>query len=152
VQRLGSGRRFGQRVVDLVEDQVGALVQAAARVGERQPAGRAVHQCRAEAPFELFQRAGEGGLADPEDGRGGADGAFVADGGQDITDPDRVAAMYRAVGPLDAVVCAAGHVPFKPVTELTPGDYLAAFHGKVLSQIDLVRQGITHVAERVRSR
>ncbi|MEU4160740.1 short chain dehydrogenase [Actinoplanes sp. NPDC026670] len=66
----------------------------------------------------------------------------------DITDPAQVTALYRAAGRLDAVVGAAGHVPFKPVTEMASEDYLAAFHGKVLSQIELVRQGLAHVAER----
>ncbi|MFF4357434.1 short chain dehydrogenase [Streptomyces sp. NPDC001604] len=66
----------------------------------------------------------------------------------DITDPAQVTELYERVGRVDAVVSAAGHVPYKPVTELTPEDYLAAFHGKVLSQIDLVRQGIPRIAER----
>ncbi|GAA3776215.1 short chain dehydrogenase [Streptomyces coacervatus] len=66
----------------------------------------------------------------------------------DITDPTQVTEVYERVGRVDAVVSAAGHVPYKPVTELTPEDYLAAFHGKVLSQIDLVRQGIPRIAER----
>ncbi|MFD1364257.1 short chain dehydrogenase [Actinoplanes sichuanensis] len=66
----------------------------------------------------------------------------------DITDPAQVDALYGAVGPLDAVVSAAGHVPFKPVTAMTPDDYRSAFHGKVLSQIELVRQGLPHVAAR----
>jgi len=66
----------------------------------------------------------------------------------DITDPAQVTELYDRAGRVDAVVSAAGHVPYKPVTELTPEDYLAAFHGKVLSQIDLVRQGIPRIAER----
>jgi len=66
----------------------------------------------------------------------------------DITDPAQVTELYDRAGRVDAVVSAAGHVPYKPVTELTPEDYLAAFHGKVLSQIDLVRQGIARIAER----
>ncbi|MEV6943153.1 short chain dehydrogenase [Streptomyces sp. NPDC051172] len=66
----------------------------------------------------------------------------------DITDPAQVADVYDCAGRVDAVVSAAGHVPYKPVTELTPEDYLAAFHGKVLTQIDLVRQGIPRIAER----
>ncbi|MFF4800618.1 short chain dehydrogenase [Streptomyces sp. NPDC001351] len=75
-------------------------------------------------------------------GRGGGDLRH------DITDPAQVAELYDRAGRVDAVVSAAGHVPYKPVTELTPEDYLAAFHGKVLSQIDLVRQGIPRIAER----
>jgi NAD(P)-dependent dehydrogenase (short-subunit alcohol dehydrogenase family) len=66
----------------------------------------------------------------------------------DFTDPAQVAEIYDRAGRVDAVVSAAGHVPFKPVTELTPEDYLAAFRGKVLSQIDLVRQGVSRIAER----
>jgi NAD(P)-dependent dehydrogenase (short-subunit alcohol dehydrogenase family) len=66
----------------------------------------------------------------------------------DITDPVQVGEIYDRAGRVDAVVSAAGHVPYKPVTELAPEDYLAAFHGKVLSQIDLVRQGLSRIAER----
>ncbi|BCY09561.1 short chain dehydrogenase [Actinoplanes sp. L3-i22] len=66
----------------------------------------------------------------------------------DVTDPAQVTALYERAGRLDAVVSAAGHVPYKPVVEMTPEDYLAAFHGKVLSQIDLVRQGVPRIAER----
>lgn len=49
---------------------------------------------------------------------------------------------------MEAVVSAAGDVPFKPITEMTPEDYQAAFRGKVFSQVDLVRQGVTRIAER----
>ncbi|MGW3117788.1 short chain dehydrogenase [Streptomyces sp. NPDC001107] len=66
----------------------------------------------------------------------------------DITDPAQVTEVYDRAGRVDAVVSAVGHVPYKPVAELTPEDYLAAFHGKVLSQIDLVCQGIPRIAER----
>ena len=66
----------------------------------------------------------------------------------DITDPAQVAEVYERAGRVDAVVSAAGSVPYKPVAELTPEDHLAAFRGKVLSQIDLVRQGIPRIAER----
>ncbi|KAK1184342.1 short chain dehydrogenase [Streptomyces sp. NBS 14/10] len=66
----------------------------------------------------------------------------------DITDPDQTAAMYEHAGRVDAVVSTAGDVPYKPVTEMTPEDYLSAFRGKVLSQIDLVRQGVPRIAER----
>ncbi|MEL3945663.1 MULTISPECIES: short chain dehydrogenase [Streptomyces] len=66
----------------------------------------------------------------------------------DIADPAEVAALYAAAGPVDAVVSAAGDTPFKPVAEIAPEDYEAAFRGKVLSQIELVRQGVGHVAAR----
>ncbi|WP_151476901.1 short chain dehydrogenase [Streptomyces albicerus] len=75
-------------------------------------------------------------------GRGGGDLRC------DITDPAQVTELYDRAGRVDAVVSAAGHVPYKPVTELAPEDYLAAFRDKVLSQIDLVRQGVPRIAER----
>jgi NAD(P)-dependent dehydrogenase (short-subunit alcohol dehydrogenase family) len=66
----------------------------------------------------------------------------------DIADPARTAEMYERIGTVDAVVSAAGDTPWKPITEMTPQDYEAAFRGKVLSQIELVRQGLRRVAER----
>ncbi|MGW7517946.1 short chain dehydrogenase [Streptomyces sp. NPDC054796] len=66
----------------------------------------------------------------------------------DIADPAATAALYERVGPVDAVASAAGDVPYKPVSEMTPQDYESAFHGKVLSQIELVRQGLPRIAER----
>ncbi|MFI6598634.1 short chain dehydrogenase [Nonomuraea sp. NPDC050536] len=65
----------------------------------------------------------------------------------DITDPAQTSEMYERAGGVDAVVSAAGDVPFKPLAELTSEDHLAAFRGKVLSQIDVVRQGLTRVAD-----
>jgi NAD(P)-dependent dehydrogenase (short-subunit alcohol dehydrogenase family) len=64
----------------------------------------------------------------------------------DLTDPASIADLYAKVGKLDAVACAAGVTPFKPIRELTAGDYTAAYTGKVLAQIELVRQGIHHIA------
>ena len=65
----------------------------------------------------------------------------------DITDPAQVADLYRTVGQVDAVASAAGDVPWKPIAELTVEDYQAAVTGKVLSQIALVKEGLTHVTE-----
>ncbi|MFB6572735.1 short chain dehydrogenase [Streptomyces noursei] len=74
-------------------------------------------------------------------------GRTAGDLRHDLTDPDQIAALYRAAGPLDAVVSTAGDVPYKPVAEITADDWQAAFRGKVLSQLELVRQGLSHVAE-----
>jgi NAD(P)-dependent dehydrogenase (short-subunit alcohol dehydrogenase family) len=56
--------------------------------------------------------------------------------------------LYEKVGNLDAVASAAGDVPYKPVADMVPEDYESAFRRKVRSQIELVRQGISQVAER----
>ncbi|MDJ1131192.1 short chain dehydrogenase [Streptomyces iconiensis] len=72
----------------------------------------------------------------------------------DIEDPEQITRMYRAAegagaaGRLDAVASAAGDVPYKPVLEMTPEDHTAAFRGKVLSQLEVVRQGVSRIAER----
>ncbi|AJT61825.1 hypothetical protein T261_0133 [Streptomyces lydicus] len=81
-------------------------------------------------------------------------GRTAGDLRHDIADPAQVTAMYeRAAGidareVIDAVVSAAGDVPYKTLTAMTPQDFRAAFQGKVQSQIELVRQGIGRVAER----
>lgn len=46
------------------------------------------------------------------------------------------------------MVNAAGDVPYGRLEELGPDQYRSAFTTKVLSQIDLVRTGLDHVAER----
>jgi NAD(P)-dependent dehydrogenase (short-subunit alcohol dehydrogenase family) len=66
----------------------------------------------------------------------------------DIADPAQVAEMYEQVGQVDAVVSAAGDVPWKAITEMTAQDYENAFRGKVSSQIELVRQGVHRVSAR----
>ncbi|MEN2421832.1 short chain dehydrogenase [Streptomyces rimosus] len=70
----------------------------------------------------------------------------------DIGDPTQVTEVYdraaERIGALDAVVSAAGDTPFKPVAEMTAEDYAAGFRGKVLSQIELVRQGTARISAR----
>lgn len=66
----------------------------------------------------------------------------------DVARPHETAGMYEAAGPVDAVVSAAGDVPFKHLGDMAAEDYRAGFEGKVLSQIELVRQGLRYVSER----
>jgi NAD(P)-dependent dehydrogenase (short-subunit alcohol dehydrogenase family) len=63
----------------------------------------------------------------------------------DITDPESIGAMYAQVGPVDAVASAAGHVPWLPLSEMRNQDVLDGVAGKVVSQVELVRQGIKTV-------
>jgi NAD(P)-dependent dehydrogenase (short-subunit alcohol dehydrogenase family) len=65
----------------------------------------------------------------------------------DIRDPRSIAAMYEQVGRVDAVACAAGGAPYKPLTELSYEDLRAGTADKLLGQVELVRQGIAHVAD-----
>jgi NAD(P)-dependent dehydrogenase (short-subunit alcohol dehydrogenase family) len=65
----------------------------------------------------------------------------------DVSDPHSIRALFERVGTVDAVVVAVGSVPFKPLGELHREDYLAAFTGKTLAQIDVVREALPHVAD-----
>lgn len=70
------------------------------------------------------------------------------DPGVDLLDPASIEALFERLGSFDAIVSAFGSAPFKPATELTPEDLDAAFRGKVLSQLNLVRIGLDHVHDR----
>lgn len=65
----------------------------------------------------------------------------------DITDEASIAALFETVGEVDAVVVAAGAVPFKRLPALTAADFTSAFTGKVLSQLTVVRIGLDHVRD-----
>jgi NAD(P)-dependent dehydrogenase (short-subunit alcohol dehydrogenase family) len=65
----------------------------------------------------------------------------------DLTDAASVAALYAAVGQVDAVACAAGETPFKQFGELSLDDYRAGLESKLLGQVELVRQGVEHLAD-----
>jgi len=65
----------------------------------------------------------------------------------DMTDPESIAGFFTAIGQVDAIVSCVGSVPFKPLGDLGRDDYAAAFTGKVLSQLDLVRLGTPHLRD-----
>ncbi|MGR3875383.1 short chain dehydrogenase [Streptomyces graminifolii] len=66
----------------------------------------------------------------------------------DITDPATIEVLYERTGGVDAVACAAGSTPYKPLDRLTRDDYLSGFLNKALGQIELVRQGLPAIAPR----
>ncbi|MGN7966559.1 short chain dehydrogenase [Microbacterium sp. 22179] len=65
----------------------------------------------------------------------------------DLADAASIATLFVEVTDIDAVVVAAGSVPFKHLTELDRDDYTTAFLGKTLPQIEVVRQAITHLRD-----
>jgi NAD(P)-dependent dehydrogenase (short-subunit alcohol dehydrogenase family) len=65
----------------------------------------------------------------------------------DIAGPVSIAAMYREVGTVDAVVCAAGNAKFAPLAELTDADFEFSIANKLLGQVNLVRLGFPHVRD-----
>lgn len=64
----------------------------------------------------------------------------------DLADADSIRAAYAELGTLDAVVCAAGNVTFKPLAEMTAADYEVGLRDKLMGQVNLVLCGREHVA------
>ena len=65
----------------------------------------------------------------------------------DATDPESVAALFEAVGTVDAVVAALGKAPFEPLADLDHADFLQGLLSKTLAQIDVVQLGTAHVRD-----
>lgn len=65
----------------------------------------------------------------------------------DLLDPASIERLFEQIGTVDAIISAFGSAPFKPLTTLTRADYIAAFEGKALSQIDLVRIGLPAITD-----
>lgn len=65
----------------------------------------------------------------------------------DLRDGASVDAMYRQAGSLDAVVCAAGKVPFAALGELTETQYLEGIQDKLLGQVRLVQSGMASLRD-----
>lgn len=60
----------------------------------------------------------------------------------DLTDMAEVERMYREVGPLDAVVTAAGHVHFGALVDTTPAQFMSGLLDKLMGQVNAVLAGI----------
>ena len=65
----------------------------------------------------------------------------------DIADPASIRQMYRSVGKLDAVVCAAGQAKFAPLAQLADVDFRFSLDNKLMGQVNVVRLGFEHVAD-----
>lgn len=63
----------------------------------------------------------------------------------DLMDEASVAAMYKKLGRVDAVVACTGHSHFGPVADMTPKQFLDGLKDKLMGQINLVLQGFNHV-------
>jgi NAD(P)-dependent dehydrogenase (short-subunit alcohol dehydrogenase family) len=59
----------------------------------------------------------------------------------DITSMSSVQAMYAAVGPLDAVIVAAGQVHFGPLQRMSSEQFALGLHDKLLGQVHVVLAG-----------
>jgi NAD(P)-dependent dehydrogenase (short-subunit alcohol dehydrogenase family) len=65
----------------------------------------------------------------------------------DLDDTDSISDLFRRVGDVDAVACAAGVTPFGPLGDLSLNQFTAGLTNKLLGQIALVRLGLDHVTE-----
>jgi NAD(P)-dependent dehydrogenase (short-subunit alcohol dehydrogenase family) len=65
----------------------------------------------------------------------------------DMTDPASIRAAFQNVGRVDAVVCAAGHVKFAPLQEMSAADYEIGNRDKLMGQVNLVLIGRQSVAD-----
>jgi NAD(P)-dependent dehydrogenase (short-subunit alcohol dehydrogenase family) len=65
----------------------------------------------------------------------------------DIAQPESIKAMYRAVGPIDAVVSAAGDAKFAPLEQLGDSDFAVSLGNKLMGQVNLVRYGFGSVRD-----
>lgn len=63
----------------------------------------------------------------------------------DITDSASIAAAYARAGEVDAVVSTVGLLQLAPLGETTRGDITVSIQGKLLSQIDIVLQGLPYL-------
>ena len=59
----------------------------------------------------------------------------------DMTSNESIAALYKKLGALDAVVVAAGAVHFGPLETMTEDAFYVGLKGKLMGQVNLVLQG-----------
>ena len=64
-----------------------------------------------------------------------------------IAEPASIQQMYRSVGRLDAVVCAAGQAKFAPLAQLSDADFRFCLDNKLMGQVNLVRYGFEHMQD-----
>jgi NAD(P)-dependent dehydrogenase (short-subunit alcohol dehydrogenase family) len=65
----------------------------------------------------------------------------------DLSDPRSIESLYRGIGPVDALVSAAGAASFGPLESLTDEQFALGLQSKLMGQVNLVRLGLPHVKE-----
>ena len=65
----------------------------------------------------------------------------------DVADPASIQKMYRSIGRIDAVVCAAGQAKFAPLAQLSDADFRFCLDNKLMGQVNVVRFGFEHVRD-----
>ena len=65
----------------------------------------------------------------------------------DISDLGSIEAMYQEIGAFDALVSAAGHVHFVPLSEQTDASLKMELENTVMGQVNLVLEGLKRLAD-----
>ena len=65
----------------------------------------------------------------------------------DIEDKHSIAALFRQVTEVDAVVSCAGNARFVPLARLSDDDLAYSLKSKLLGQVELIRQALGYVRE-----
>jgi len=65
----------------------------------------------------------------------------------DIEDAASLARLFESVKDVDAVVCCAGSAAFKPLPQLTDGDFQASLRSKLMGQVNVVRTAMQHLRD-----
>jgi NAD(P)-dependent dehydrogenase (short-subunit alcohol dehydrogenase family) len=66
----------------------------------------------------------------------------------DLADRDSIKRLYARIGPLDAVVSAAGQGAFRPLLALSDAEFALGLTNKLMGQVNLVRLGVEVLADR----
>ncbi|WP_026869784.1 short chain dehydrogenase [Inquilinus limosus] len=64
----------------------------------------------------------------------------------DMEDPESIAALLAAVGPVDAVVCCAASARMAPL-DAPDAEFFRGLQGKLLGQVRLLRQALPHLRD-----
>lgn len=66
----------------------------------------------------------------------------------DLADKESMERLFRVIGPIDALVCAAGEAKFAPLESLADGDFHLSLSNKLMGQVNLVRVGMRYILDK----
>lgn len=68
-------------------------------------------------------------------------GRSTGDTRVDIADSKSIAALFKDIGALDAIICTAGEAKWGPFDQLSESDFYVGFGSKLMGQVNVVRLG-----------
>ena len=74
-------------------------------------------------------------------------GSKTGDVQVDMSSVESIKNMYEKVGSFDALICTAGNAHFGLLTEMTEEEFYIGIKSKLMGQINLILQGITHISD-----